>query len=568
LLNVLNSAGCGFLSGGIGIGFRMRSAGLPYLLRDSGAVNNSDEVVRLLNDSLSGLISTDGRTENKFVARFDVARGAQDGLSTGAALQLFSLLKLGGAQLIRTSAGASRLPSMLESRRISIVSDFTNRTLSFDLFIHPVILSSKGFMGKAWDGSKVAFDVATWKEVYRVLKPGAHMAVFCGTRTAHRVACAIEDAGFELRDTISWNFGSGFPKSLDVSKAIDKAARVEREAVGYDGSRARPNRVGCVMGDKPYDRSDNGATLTAPATDAAKRWHGYGTALKPAHEIIYLCRKPISESSIAANVLRWGTGALNIDGCRIKTNDDTARRGEREALTSKGCKGGGWSNQTAPNRPRVDMTTGNHPQGRWPANVILSHSPACNSQCAEGCPVRELDQQSGDRPAGGTILEGTDYARMGFGFASGESTERHFQSYADSGGASRFYFTAEWSDDDFIPLFYYVAKASRNERDAGLDGLTDSTMNRVNPGGLENDPRWQPIEVKNSHPTVKPVSLMAYLCKLITPPGGTVLDCFAGSGTTGRAAMNGGFKAILIEQDEAWLEVINARCATQLGLPL
>src|SRR5579859_7715590 len=179
-----------------------------------------------------------------------------------------------------------------------------------------------GFMGKEWDGGDVAFRPETWREVLRVLKPGGYLLAFGGTRTYHRMVCAVEDAGFEIRDQIGWVFGSGFPKSMNVGKAIDKAAGAERVVVGYDASRARPNRLyeGGALGNlggtgKVSDRTDNGATITAPATDAAKQWEGWGTALKPAWEPIVVARKPLI-GTVAENVMRYGTGALNIDGCR------------------------------------------------------------------------------------------------------------------------------------------------------------------------------------------------------------------------------------------------------------
>jgi hypothetical protein len=222
-----------------------------------------------------------------------------------------------------------------------------------------------GFMGMKWDGGDVAFDPETWAEVLRVLKPGGHMLAFSGTRTYHRMAVAIEDAGFEVRDMIAWHYGSGFPKSLDVSKAIDKAAGAEREVVGerdrYRDGKQRQN-LGATGGE--FLGLPNGvASITAPATDAAREWEGYGTALKPATEPICLARKPLSEKSVAANVLKWGTGAINVDGCRIgmMTPEEVARSGMSTKADGWGMKPKSWAEQ------------GREPQGRWPANLILSY---------------------------------------------------------------------------------------------------------------------------------------------------------------------------------------------------
>jgi DNA modification methylase len=341
-------------------------------------------------------------------------------------------------------------------------------------------------------------DVAT--EALRILKPGGHLLAFGGTRTWHRLAVAIEDAGFEVRDSVAWMYGSGFPKSLDVSKAIDKRAGAEREVVGskvgLPGYSLAPSkhsgtvRFGGFGGDGDPERE---AQITAPATPAAEQWQGWGTALKPAHEPIVVARKPLI-GTVAENVLTHGTGALNIDGCRI-AGEQVLRVGNIEkSEADQQIYGRGWQKSgTTP------------PAGRWPANVILDESQA-----------GELDKQSGDRPAGAfpqksNIPTGQHYEG---GWGAVDNGERRNMG---TGGASR---------------FFYVAKASKKER-PNVDGV--------------------------AHPTVKPMTLMRYLVRLITPPGGTVLEPFAGSGTTIEACVIEGFNCIAIEREADYLPLIEAR---------
>ncbi len=300
------------------------------------------------------------------------------------------------------------------------------------------------FMGKRWDYDVPSVEV--WAECLRVLKPGGHLLAFAGTRTQHRMAVRIEDAGFEIRDMIAWVYGSGFPKSLDVSKAIDKRAGAEREVVSNN-----PTFRKMQENASNYNLQRN-EFITAPATPEAKQWQGWGTALKPALEPITVARKPLI-GTVAENVLQHGTGAINVDGGRV---------GTEERITN-------WSGTAnyKVSDPKTGTTTAT---GRWPANFIHDGSE-----------------------------EATDLL----------------------GASAR---------------FFYCAKASKADRD------------------------------ENHHPTVKPTDLMRYLCRLVTPPSGTVLDPFMGSGSTGKAAMLEGFAFVGIEREAEYIDIAKARIQSAVGL--
>lgn len=356
-----------------------------------------------------------------------------------------------------------------------------------------------GFMGKAWDASGIAYDAAMWGECLRVLKPGGHLLAFGGTRTYHRMTVAIEDAGFEIRDSIHWIYGSGFPKSLDVSKAIDKAAGAEREVLREKsyGLRNDGGYSGGLNTTKPRSES---CEITAPATPEAAAWSGWGTALKPAHEPIVVARKPLV-GTVAANVLAHGTGALNIDGCRIEGAPDSP--GTTPATTN----GNGVTHGAMTRVAFVPAA------GRWPANVVFDEDAAA-----------ELDAQSGERPgmARGVLRRGaTTGQSIGGSSAYGTADPQEaVAGYGDSGGASR---------------FFYCAKAGAKERPVGPDGT--------------------------KHATVKPLALMRWLVRLVTPPGGTVLDPFAGSGTTLEAALLEGFDCFGIEAEITHVPLVLDRIA-------
>lgn len=339
------------------------------------------------------------------------------------------------------------------------------------------------FMGKGWDHGVPGVDF--WTEVYRVMKPGAHLIAYGGTRTIHRLTVGIEDARFEIRDSIYWLYGSGFPKSHNVSKAIDSHLGAEREVIGETLKGAQQSSTGT------YGAWGDGITPTAPGSPEAAQWDGWGTALKPAVEPAVLARKPLS-GTVAQNVLQYGTGGINIDGCRV--GDENTLRPNSNAGSIFVVK------------DNERKSTGSS-SGRWPANILLDEVSA-----------EMMDQQSGE------IL--------------------------DSGGASR---------------FFYIAKASSTEREIGLQGM-DKIPTAAMAGNLidgqrlsgSGEPIHTPIRA-NHHPTVKPLQLMQYMIRLITPPGGTVLDPFMGSGSTGAACMLEGVQFIGIDITPEYIEIAEKR---------
>ena len=369
-----------------------------------------------------------------------------------------------------------------------------------------------GFMGKSWDSSGIAYNVEVWRQCLRVLKPGGHILAFGGSRTWHRLAVAIEDAGFELRDSIAWIYGSGFPKSLDVSKAIDKAAGAEREVIGV---RPDKGRVSTFGGGETTETLD-----TAPATPEAQKWQGWGTALKPAFEPVVVGRKPLT-GTVASNVLEWGVGGLNIDGTRIgRKEGDNSSAGNRTATfgtqeTNSGGDGsGGWSQNDS---------------GRWPSNVMLDEFTA-----------GLVDQQSGILKSGSRKPTGREPGGKIYGVWKTSGINEYPSS---EGGASR---------------FFYVAKASKRDRNEGLDEMPDVEGKRTHSGGEDTRGRPTPVN-KNIHPTVKPTELMRNLIRLVTPLGGTVLDPFTGSGSTGKAAILEGMQFVGCELTPEYLPIIEGR---------
>ena len=501
---------------------------------------------------------------------------------------------------------------------------------------------SKGFMGKTWDGGDVAFRPETWAAALRVLKPGGHLVAFGAPKNYHRLACAIEDAGFEIRDSLMWVFGSGFPKSLDVSKAIDKAAGAERPIVGrgenYGKSKLEDGKVG-------YGDYAGSWDITAPATPDAAEWQGWGTALKPAYEPIILARKPLV-GTVATNVLAHGTGAINVDACRIEGDisemEGRSGRSTPNNIYGAGINGGGVQEGTwAPNRA-----------GRWPANLVHDGSGEVlagfpDSKGAAGT-VTGKEPSTGDR-----------YVLSGLAGRHEPRVPR-----GDNGSAARFFASFPQEDQTWLDLSLLPGSASTAENSSLLPNETVASalvraVNSALPEGLLCDPastvlsmsatasglkalvetatgailsigprfwcasppaklsltvdrasvavvreptgtttitvsHWRSdgsadpvtfsitplnsgLGAKDSarflyhpkasakdragskHPTVKPIALMRWLVRLITPPGGTVLDPFAGSGTTGQAAAEEGFDAVLIEREAEYLADIRRR---------
>ena len=356
------------------------------------------------------------------------------------------------------------------------------------------------FMGKGWDHGVPG--VEFWTEALRIAKPGAHLLAFGGTRTYHRLAVAIEDAGWEIRDCVMWVYGSGFPKSHDVSKAIDREAGAVREVVGSwkPTGTARPTKGGGGHSAK-RTTADGGYTpdedaridITAPATESAKQWQGWGTALKPAYEPIIVARKPLS-GTVAGNVLEWGTGGINVDGCRVgRGTDDVSGWSQTgsKASENRAMSGGNYARDAKPDA-----------EGRWPANLIHDGS-------------EEVTDLLGD--------------------------------------AAR---------------FFYCAKASKRDRDEGCEGLEERLSMRYGEkaqGPLPQQTPSRPVPQRNHHPTVKPTDLMRYLCRLVTPPNGLILDPFTGSGSTGKAAVLEGFRFVGCELSAEYIEIAHARIGHAAG---
>ena len=341
-----------------------------------------------------------------------------------------------------------------------------------------------GFMGKSWDSTGIAFQKETWELALQLLKPGGHLLAFAGSRTYHRIAVAIEDAGFEIRDQLMWLYGSGFPKSHNIGKAVDKLQGNEREDLGeYEpfGREGRKSSGKAKFGAKGWETKPK-----IRLTKGNSEHEGWGTALKPAHEPVVMARKPLAENTVAENVLKHGTGGINVDGCRIPLDGERPPSGSAKRVYK--------SNQYTDEKTYgTNKTTPE--SGRYPANVIHDG----------------LEQ--------------------------------------------------EWA------RFFYCAKVSKNERNGGLDGFETKKMGMSN-GAQSNGEGYDKgqsiglnrvIERKNTHPTVKPQVLMKYLCRLVTPKSGTVLDPFMGSGSTGMAAKDEGFDFIGIEQEKEYFEIAKQR---------
>jgi len=376
------------------------------------------------------------------------------------------------------------------------------------------------FMGKHWDYDVPSIEI--WQECLRVLKPGGYLLSFAGTRTQHRMACRIEDAGFEIRDMIAWVYGSGFPKSLNVGKAVDKLQGNEREDLGkHPNSRE-------TLGNIQICKKNGKGRLTKGTPD----WEGWGTALKPALEPITVARKPLSEKTVAENVLKWGTGGINIDACGVGTEDNlnggaysTSEDGmSQNEIFGKYYKKPGQYQQ---------------PSGRWPANFIHDGSDEVLGLFpqSKGCQPHRITSKNKKYQGWGTIT----------------NKQGEMIGYSGLGSAAR---------------FFYCAKASKAERNAGCEGLEEkvggsmmaNSGDTMQLGGasLKGEPK-QKIPDRNHHPTVKPIALMEYLIKLVSRDGALVLDPYCGSGTTAIACHNLNRNYICIENEEEFVVIAEAR---------
>ena len=403
-----------------------------------------------------------------------------------------------------------------------------------------------GFMAKSWDKSGIAFQKETWEKCFQVLKPGGHLLAFGASRNFHRVACAIEDVGFEIRDTIMWLYGSGMPKSLNIGLAIDKKNGVESEVIGIsnNGAGASPLKLNNhEHGDTGIGMMD-GSGRTFEIKKAQNEWDGWGTSLKPAYESIVISRKPC-EGSTTDNVLKYGVGGINIDECRIPLEDDyefkETKRHARECnvFTGDNC---GFDSEN-------NTTASASPLGRFPSNVILTYDETDFEEVCGGMP----DTKGGERH-NTAIRQGVK--NSGYDYDINVRNE-----YADEGSAAR---------------YFYCAKASGRDRDEGLDDFEEKApatteygpflMREFEDGNTDKHNDFLRLKPKrNIHPSVKPVDLMSYLVRLVTPKGGTVLDPFNGSGSTGKAVAYENFdreadyKYIGIELSEEYLAISDAR---------
>lgn len=449
------------------------------------------------------------------------------------------------------------------------------------------------FMGKSWDDKGTPKQFQEWNEkwaklAYDVLKPGGYLVVFSGTKTYHRMVSGVEDAGFEVKDMIEWMYGTGFPKSYNISKGFDKQAGVEREVVGkkerngsaymkeqehwqQENGRAIDGRDSEKIKKRVEKMKKEGVPITKPATDEAKKWEGWGTALKPAHEPILLAQKP-REGTYCNNVEKYGCGAINIDECRA-SHDEPVKKTNRQK-----DKGNTWNSSNSGLRDNPTKIASPSQKGRFPANLVLTHHPDCeykgrrevkssiakdkpsisnnifpgtgkevgygdnngmeiisNWKCHPSCPVKAIDEQSGVSISSG-----------GSGKASQKTApndiygeyEKGYKSdglggYGDKGGASRYFNQFHFIEDDF---FKYTPKASKSER----------TCNG---------------KIENNHPTVKPIELLEWLVKLVTPKDGIVVDPFGGSGTTFIASIKSDINYIGFELEEEYYNIILKRIA-------
>ena len=419
------------------------------------------------------------------------------------------------------------------------------------------------FMNKGWDNSGIAFRKETWEKCLAVLKPGGYLLAFGGSRTFHRIACAIEDAGFEIRDTICWLYGSGFPKSMNIGLAIDKKNGVKSEIGGikqghedFVGRKTNGHMQfdGGMSGfDRPWMHDEEKREAyhynKLPTSESAKQWQGWGTSLKPSFEPIIVARKPC-EGSCIDNVLKYGVGGINIDECRIplSSNEPDNRVRTDSVMHTDGEKM--WYGENGYAGKDVKVYKDN---GRFPANTILTYDENTKEEVCSGCsgfPYTISSGGSGEK----SVASGLN-GKVYMGGWSHDKAGEHLGGLGDSGSASR---------------YFYCAKASKKDRDEGLDEFEEKRkagcgydLGYLNAG--EGMFKERQTLKKNTRPTVKPTDLMQYLVRLVTPTGGTVLDPFNGSGSTGKAVIyenverGKNYKYIGIELTEEYLPISKAR---------
>ena len=400
-----------------------------------------------------------------------------------------------------------------------------NMMIEDEVFVDSIVTDPPyelGFMGRSWDSTGIAFQKETWELCFKVLKPGGHLLAFSGSRTYHRIAVAIEDAGFEIRDQVMWLYGSGFPKSMNVGKALDKKLGNERESFGTKLKKAGDMRGG------NYVKGGDYKSIEIEITKGNTEWEGWGTALKPAHEPLVLARKPLSEKSVVDNVLKHRTGGINIDECRVEGNDakypdtnpdfrDQGRQskenmgidklsfGQTENVKRKKVvrksrdENGVWTNDNSGMKAEGSEYADADPRGRFPSNVMHDGSGS----------IKELFEDKSK--------------------------------------------------------YFYCAKTSKAERNQGLDNFIkkNKVFNGQSPNASKDmkgvEQKFTTKPSANIHPTVKPIKLMKYLCRLITPKGGTILDPFMGSGSTGMAAKEENFDFVGIEKEKEYFNIASAR---------
>lgn len=448
---------------------------------------------------------------------------------------------------------------MLELNNVYHLDCLIGLDLLEDNSIDSIIVDSPyfiGFMGKEFDKVKdnIALNIEVWKKCYKKLKPGGYLLTFGACRSHHRLWCCLEDAGFNIRETLMWVFGSGFPKSLSIGKQIDKKLGNKRK------SESVPNYKNQLYG-KGMGGGEWNAKVEPPISQEAKNWDGWGTNTKPAYEPICMAQKPISEKTIVDNVLLWGTGAINIQDSRVDyaKNDRLLKGGTYGGNRLSGAGTSIFGN----GEKSVEYGDGVLPPGRWPSNIIFDESAG-----------QVLDEQTGTLKSG-FMAKGTPRQmsanpnKICYGEYKPDTVEN--ETYGDSGGASRFFKNINYTEEELVELsesicpYFYCGKASRSEREQGLDNL-ESHDQRMEWNSIQ-DARphtkegyvYEGKKIRNTGPCVKPIKLLEYLCKLVTPPGGTILDIFAGTGSLGVAAENLNFNYILFEKELEYFTIAEAR---------